>query len=119
MPDEMLPVTVSVFPVDPEERRSIAHDMNLSQNLRLAEEIRRLREGLSATLDALVATRSRVTELETERTGMHATEWGVRYPTGTDVPVRDEREAWERASVRPGRTVLTRTAPGPWRVAST
>jgi len=38
-----------LFPADPEERRSVAHDMSLTRNSRLAAEIRRLRALLAST----------------------------------------------------------------------
>lgn len=75
----------------------------------LSEEVARV-----LTIEVLRLS-ARVAELEAERSGI---EWGVRYPTGTEELVRDEREAWERVSVRPGRTVVNRTAPGPWRDVS-
>jgi hypothetical protein len=58
MPD--VEVAVSVFPSDPEERRAVAHEMNLPQNARLAQEIRRLRAGLASALDCLAAESVRV-----------------------------------------------------------
>jgi hypothetical protein len=72
----------------------------------------------AALVDGIEQLRARVAELEAQQGAQTGIEWGVRYPTGTEVLVRDEREAWERASVRPGRTVVNRAAPGPWRVTT-
>lgn len=69
-------------------------------------------------VDGIEQLYARVAELEAQQGVQTGIEWGVRYPTGTEVLVRDEREAWERVSVRPGRTVVTRSAPGPWQVSS-
>lgn len=62
--------------------------------------------------------RARVAELEAERSGMGTTEWG-RRDRFTEVVYAQKSEANARESVRyGGGELVSRTAPGPWRVAT-
>lgn len=66
--------------------------------------------------DEVPHLRARVAELEAERSGMRATEWGVRYCDGTMITVgQEDARLW---ALLPDRELVSRTAPGPWRSAT-
>lgn len=66
-------------------------------------------------VDGIETLIARVAELEAERSGMRATEWGVRR----DGLVMGGSEKNARWSIEiNGGELVTRTAPGPWRVSS-
>lgn len=95
----------------------------LDDALRVADESELLQQPNDVELSAYIlgaevrTLRARVVELEAEREAT-GTEWGVRYPSGAEELALDERHARCVASVRPGRTVVTRTAAGLWRVTT-
>jgi hypothetical protein len=68
--------------------------------------------------DELAALIGRIDELEDERSGMRATEWGVHWPNGDEFMEPGEAVARGVLDLCPGALLIARTAPGPWRVAS-